>query len=47
MLLNDFMEVPAAALRFIASTVLASSFVSGFETFFGDSLFPTLFPIVS
>lgn len=44
-LLNDFMVLPSDALRCIASTILASSFVSGTQAFLGESPFPTTPPI--
>lgn len=47
MLLKDFTLVPWDDLRCMASTILASSFVSGTEAFLGDSAFPTTPPIAS
>lgn len=45
MLLSDFIAVPSPALRCIASTILASSFVSGIQASLEDSGFPTKPPI--
>lgn len=46
MVLNDLNELPLAALRRIASTILASSFVSGTHEFLGDSAFPIAPPMI-